>query len=1186
MKRLMIFLLMLVLLVGTASAFLDTKTFNPQGKNYGEIKIKDWLFLSKADYRLMDYGSSVINVWAEGDYKLYEKTHLFTGVFYKDVLGRTGQLRDVKFYIWVNESYEVENPIYEETCQEVYNSTNQSYVNQCKQNLLRMDIETKYKQYWKEYNKGDELPESEGKWKLEAKRKPNQKIDFVLEAHGKTFDEWAWWNSNWENCKTINITTSLSQNNAILEANLTGLTFSNITEIRIVNQPCGSDGEEVKNTVLQNGTDWAYTTWLANLSGSNVQYSVYYNNPTNPTKSEELVDDHCEFSNNALCSGWTTFGSTCGAYAGSFTNGIWTVTCGGAYSGVNVGKKNPSVRFNVDAGSGSYKLYGLSTATDNSYLNTVNHQFGALPDTRGSMEYFVTDGSGQDEVQLTGADDQFGNWVYFYGIYPGASYTNSNGTIWNNAGGFEADATASRTASSGSMHNYVGVDSSNNQIDYIRAYDLEATYVTTANMPSFTLGVEENTNSLTVTLNSPENNYNTTSSYVLFNCSATDETGVENLTLIIDETDNQTINGGVGQNLSIETSLSLNDGEHNWTCRASDGSSGAGDPTTASLRYFTIDTALPELESHNVSNIVTTSFPANSTWWFNVTDDHIGSCWYYSSENSTNTSTTCNGEISNTPWSSEGTKTLYYCANDTFGNEQCNSTSLFVYGITLTQLESKDPVGEGESVTYTLWINLTDLDSDWAETNATFKLNNTNYQPSKYTYADSMKFIYTHTFTNTSGAVAGLVHPWNWTYYIQNSTYELATGTTSTSNTTVYKVAIDDCSAYGTKILNYTLLDEEYKSNTNPTALANQTIEIDVTVSKGSYNWEYSKTETGTNVADICVPNGLLNSSNYNLDVVTRFKSQDHVVEFNYIDGYNLTNSGNPQNINLYDLFSQTTRTEYSTSFLVNYQDENYLPVQDAIIDLWRYYVGDGEFLSVEHGKTDADGNTRLHFVTEDVRYKAYVRVDGEVVYTSPEFLALCQASPCQINLQKESGVTSIGNYSQIENLAYSVTLDQDTKTVTLSFATSDGSSADMFMNVTQWDAYGNTTVCSDSASSSGGTLSCTVPTSAKNTTYLVNIWKDSESLPVYTFDLQPNAFETFGYTGVILTAIVYLTLVLMAVSSGGIAVLIFGIIGLVGASMLTLFSSGSIIGVGSALMWLIVAIIIVAVKIANRRSG
>ena len=686
-----------------------------------------------------------------------------------------------------------------------------------------------------------------------------------------------------------------------------------------------------------------------------------------------------------------------------------------------------------------------------------------------------------------------------------------------------------------------------------------------------------------VTLYTPANEttYSTSPQTISFNCTAEDDVEIVNVTLFINGVANFTQAGDSSNFTELATDVPLGEGDWTWTCDAYDDE---GDQGTTETRTITIDATNPVLNATNVTNILTQSLPTASIWGLNATDDHLDSCWYSSSENSTNTTVTCNTQVE-TNWTTEGAKTLTYCANDTLGNEACDSSSVYVYYFTATQLESQDPIGEGDSVIYTLWLNMTGIES-YDETSANITLNSTTYTTaSKFTGANWTRFVYTHQFNNVSGDSSGRLHHWNWTYSISNSTYELASATTQTSNTTVYQVAVDDCSVYPQQILNFTLYDEEYKSNTNPTTLANQSIETDVLIEKGSLSWAYSTTKTGTNNLRICVPANLLSNSEYSFGTVTRYKADDHVVEYHYLDNYNLTNSTN-QHIALYDLWSTTSRSEYSTSFLVNYQDENYLPVESAVIDLWRYYVGSGEFLSVEHGKTDADGNTRLHLVTEDVRYKAIVRVNGEIEYTSPEFLALCQATPCQINLQKESDVTPVGNYSSVDNLAYTLSLDTDTRTVTLSYTTNDGSSSNLEMDVIQWDAYENNTVCSDSATSSGGTLSCTVPNTAKNVTYYVQITKDGDYLPTASFDLKPDAFVNFGYTGIFLVGILYLTLVLMAVSSGGIAIIVFGILGLIFAGMLQIFNIGGIIGTGSAIMWLIVAGVILIIKIANRRGG
>jgi len=91
---------------------------------------------------------------------------------------------------------------------------------------------------------------------------------------------------------------------------------------------------------------------------------------------------------------------------------------------------------------------------------------------------------------------------------------------------------------------------------------------------------------------------------------------------------------------------------------------------------------------------------------------------------------------------------------------------------------------------------------------------------------------------------------------------------------------------------------------------------------------------------------------------------------------------------------------EYSTSFLVNYINEYYLPESGIIVDLLRYYVPEGSFTSVEHGKTDVNGDFILHFVTEDVKYKIIARQNNEIVYQSEEFLAVCQSIPCTMNFE------------------------------------------------------------------------------------------------------------------------------------------------------------------------------------------
>jgi hypothetical protein len=75
-----------------------------------------------------------------------------------------------------------------------------------------------------------------------------------------------------------------------------------------------------------------------------------------------------------------------------------------------------------------------------------------------------------------------------------------------------------------------------------------------------------------------------------------------------------------------------------------------------------------------------------------------------------------------------------------------------------------------------------------------------------------------------------------------------------------------------------------------------------------------------------------------------------------------LSNNTIPININLYDL-----KIADSTSFKITYYDCNYLKVADAIIDTFRKYIGDGQFTSVEMSKTNTEGSSVVHLVTEDI---------------------------------------------------------------------------------------------------------------------------------------------------------------------------------------------------------------------------
>lgn len=414
---------------------------------------------------------------------------------------------------------------------------------------------------------------------------------------------------------------------------------------------------------------------------------------------------------------------------------------------------------------------------------------------------------------------------------------------------------------------------------------------------------------------------------------------------------------------------------------------------------------------------------------------------------------------------------------------------------------------------------------------------------------------------------------WFWYFNVSDGNFNIS----GLSN--FVQMNITNCSAGNYIILNYTIYDEE--TQTIPTGV-NATIETYLLLTTPSYEmsfYNFSVKVSDTNLL-ICLPNNTLNYSTFILDALTKYQYDDHVEEFHYIENFELNNTNIPLHMSLYDLL-----TTDSTSFLVTYQDENYLYVEGVIVDLLRQYTSlNGEFFSVEHAKTDQGGQTRLHFVTEDVIYKANVWSDGLLVYTTGEFFALCQTTPCQLSLRKPYNESE--QISTYDNIVYEISDQSDfysTKKITFDFSTNDGSSTTIIMNVTKSTLLFNETICSSSKTLSSGSIVCTIPLSYYNTTYTARVYKDGKFIGWRTYSMEQNADDIFGDTGILLGALGYLMLGLMGVSSAQISV-ILGIIGFICMGAMNLIIGGSIFGVGSSIIWLIIAGAILVWKYQQRR--
>ena len=551
---------------------------------------------------------------------------------------------------------------------------------------------------------------------------------------------YAWWNSNWDKCKNISIGAGVTLDNAIMISNLTGLTFSSTDEIRIVNTYCRNDGTEVKSSVFQNGSDWTYTTFLANLSGA-VNYSVYYDNDGASARSNELSDDFCEFSSdgrgrNNYC-GWTNV--TDANY--SIQNGHINITHAGLYSPINVGLKNVLVSYfrKLDA-SYDYTGMGLTNGTGTSYFLGGTTIITSLPDSRsgGISEIYVKGPSSGEEVKSpTGLSGAFNRPVFHWIEVNDTGGSTINSVIYNSTTlVYDFPASTKFSSAESSMHLYLGGNAIHNYpidhwyVDYIRAYDTESKFVPFTDLPTFTLGSEEvkvppdDTNP-NVTINTPLNQSYPTNT-IDFNVTAVDETAMGDC--------NYTLNNGVTnytmQNISTSqtywnaTNLTMSQGSSTARFICWDTSNNLNNTEQVTLFIDSVNPDVNITYPLNNSNHSINTVDVNYT--FSDSGVGIETCWYSNDSYTINTTISCGTNITTIIWI-DGNHNVTVWANDTLGNEN-SSRVTFTLDTTKPDINITSPLNNTNHFNLDLDINYTrsdaTLDSCWYS-NDTMSVNTT-----------------------------------------------------------------------------------------------------------------------------------------------------------------------------------------------------------------------------------------------------------------------------------------------------------------------------------------------------------------------------------------------------------------------------------------------------------------------------
>jgi len=511
--------------------------------------------------------------------------------------------------------------------------------------------------------------------------------------------------------------------------------------------------------------------------------------------------------------------------------------------------------------------------------------------------------------------------------------------------------------------------------------------------------------------------------------------------------------------------------------------------------------------------------------------------------------------------------TYMSCGLNGSGGTECFFPSVNNFTFTRSVIESQT-VNYSQSTiegsTENFFLNLTFNSSAFALNSAIFNYNNTQSTSIIGGTGDNRLITSSITVPSVNSNV-------NKTFLWELSLTDLSNSQTVLSNTSinnqsVLNLAVDNCTAFTTPLFNFTVVDEELQ-----TFIINATIETAINI------FDRDRSELVANVSNsfnnpvsICINVNLTNTTVFSLDTIVRYEAvETHANEYFNIVNTTLNINFTEQNITLFDL-----NLSDSTEFQLTFAGSDFLPVENALVFVDRQYIAENTFKTVELPLTDANGQTILHLVRNDVIYNLRMIKNGIVLGNFENIIAFCEdfaIGDCKIILDAGESTEALFNYDNVLGITFTTpTFDNDTRLVTFDFLTTDGTSKTVLMNVTRADIFGNRTICEDTLVSSGGTLSCSVPTNIDDADLRISVFVDDVQTVFKVIKLD---LTDFGVAGYLVFFVLSLTLILLFSSSKTgilVAILLSFAVG-IGLSMVT----SSLIGLGASGLWLVIIVLI-----------
>lgn len=210
---------------------------------------------------------------------------------------------------------------------------------------------------------------------------------------------------------------------------------------------------------------------------------------------------------------------------------------------------------------------------------------------------------------------------------------------------------------------------------------------------------------------------------------------------------------------------------------------------------------------------------------------------------------------------------------------------------------------------------------------------------------------------------------------------------------------------------------------------------------------------------------------NYTVDSIAEYNSSGYVIRHHYLIDATLTNQ--TQTI---QLFTPTSTSTQEVKFIV--EDIYNQPVEDVILKVQRFYIGENLYRQVAMGKSDSDGETAIK-LKPNLFYTFILESGNNVLRTfEPKFITTSDTSI--ILRTTAAGLFEYFNY--FDTVATSCTYNNDTYILRCTATDTSGLMQEVFLAVEE--VRFNTTftnVCDETGTGSSIILTCNLTNSVNN---------------------------------------------------------------------------------------------------------